>query len=69
MAHKILRLPAVQNLTGLCRSSIFRRAKEGTFPKQLTLGEGGRAIGWVETEVNDWILQQIAARDSSGRAT
>ena len=69
MAHTILRLPAVQNLTGLSRSSILRRAKEGTFPKQLTLGEGRRATGWVETEVHDWIIQQIAARDLSGRAT
>jgi len=55
----ILRLPAVQVRTGLSRSTIYLRVSEGSFPKPISLG--GRAVGWVEAEVNDWLNQQIEA--------
>ena len=49
---RILRLPAVRRRTGLSRSSIYLRISQGRFPKQISLGE--RAVGWVESEVNEW---------------
>ena len=57
MATAILRLPAVQARTGLSRSTIYLRVSEGRFPKPISLG--GRAVGWVETEVDNWLQQQI----------
>ena len=60
MATTILRLPTVKARTGLSRSSIYSRVAEGSFPKQVSLG-GGRAVGWIEEEVNDWLNQQIEA--------
>ena len=57
MAHTILRLPDVVKVTGLSRSTIYLRIKQNRFPKQISLG--GRAIGFVESEINDWIHQQI----------
>ena len=59
MATVILRLPAVILQTGLSRSTIYLRISQGTFPKQISLG--GRAIGFVESEINDWLNQQIKA--------
>jgi prophage regulatory protein len=53
----ILRLPAVKARTGLSRSTIYLRISEGGFPKPVSLG--GRAVGWVEAEINDWLNQQI----------
>jgi prophage regulatory protein len=50
---KILRLPAVLELTGLSRSSIYLRLAQGTFPKRVSLGS--RAIGWRESDVVSWI--------------
>lgn len=54
----ILRLNDVRERTGLSRSSIYLRMAQDNFPKQITLG-GGRAVGWVESEISDWISQQI----------
>lgn len=59
MTHNILRLPAVKARTGLSRSTIYLRISEGSFPKPVSLG--GRAVGWVEAEVNDWLNRQIEA--------
>lgn len=59
MATSILRLPAVKARTGLSRSTIYLRVAEGTFPKAVSLG--GRAVGWVEAEIQQWLEQQIAA--------
>jgi len=70
MDTAILRLPAVLARTGISRSTIYLRISEGRFPKPISLG--GRAVGWVEAEVNDWLNRKIehsrqAARE--GRAT
>ena len=55
--HTILRLPQVKARTGLSRSTIYLRISEGRFPKPVSLG--GRAVGWIEAEVNDWLSEQI----------
>ena len=56
---KILRLPEVRSRTGLPRSTIYQRMAEGRFPKPISLGI--RSVGWVEQEVNDWVIQQVKA--------
>ena len=53
MSQKILRLPSVKVLTGLSRSSIYKKVSEGTFPRPVSLG--ARAVGWYESQVNDWL--------------
>ncbi len=58
MSNKIIRLPAVKEITGLSRSSIYLRMSLGTFPKNISLG--GRAVGWLESEINQWLDQCIA---------
>ncbi|MDH5378101.1 MAG: AlpA family transcriptional regulator [Gammaproteobacteria bacterium] len=57
MAHSILRLPTVKTRTGLSRSTIYLRISEGTFPKPISLDS--RAVGWVESEIDDWLSTQI----------
>ena len=57
MTHTILRLPAVKARTGLSRSTIYLRISEGTFPKQISLG--ARAVGFVESEIEEWLSRQI----------
>jgi prophage regulatory protein len=63
MATSILRLPAVKARTGLSRSTIYLRVAESTFPKPVSLG--GRAIGWVESEIQQWLERQIEASRKS----
>jgi prophage regulatory protein len=54
---RILRRREVQARTGLSRSTIYRRADDGTFPQPVQLGP--RTVGWVEAEVQSWIEQRI----------
>jgi prophage regulatory protein len=57
MSHAILRLPAVKASTGLSRSTIYLRIMQGTFPKPV--GLGGRAVGWLEAEIQEWLQRRI----------
>jgi prophage regulatory protein len=66
MTHTILRLPAVKARTGLSRSTIYLRVSQGTFPRPVRLG--GRAVGWLEAEVQDWLQRQIEASRKASRA-
>lgn len=58
---RIIRLKEVIDSTGLARSTIYKYIAEGTFPKPVSLGD--RCVGWVDSEVNDWILARIEERD------
>ncbi|MFV1976005.1 MAG: helix-turn-helix transcriptional regulator [Candidatus Scalindua sp.] len=57
MSEAILRLPLVKTRTGLSRSTIYLRIKEGSFPKPVSLG--ARAVGWLESEIDSWLEEQI----------
>ena len=57
MVTAILRLPAVKTRTGLSRSTIYLRISEDRFPRPISLG--GRAVGWIESEIDDWLKEQI----------
>lgn len=59
---KIIRLKDVIGSTGLGRSTIYKYVAEGAFPKPVSLGD--RCVGWVESEVQDWILDRVIERDS-----
>ena len=58
---RILRFPEVVNRTGLSRSSVYGRIKAGDFPTPVPLGEG-RAVGFLEREVSQWIHSLAQSR-------
>jgi len=53
------RIQSVKALTGLSRTSIYRLAQEGKFPKPIKLGE--RASGWRQSEINAWMEERTTA--------
>ena len=55
----ILRLPVVISRTGLSRSSIYAKMRIGEFPKSISIGI--RAIGWMESEIQQWIADRVKA--------
>ncbi|ELP5728321.1 AlpA family transcriptional regulator [Vibrio vulnificus] len=57
---RLIRFREVLAMTGLSRSSMYRFIEENQFPAQVQLG--GRAVAWVESEVQEWIQQRAAAR-------
>jgi prophage regulatory protein len=65
---EILRRPQVEARTGLSRSTIYQRIKDGTFPRPISLGQ--KAVGWLENEIDAWIAERIkASRGASSAST
>lgn len=61
---KILRMRALTAKLGIARSTIYdwldpkSPRYDATFPKQRRLGQ--QSVGWIETDVDQWILQRDA---------
>ncbi|MGP8096000.1 MAG: helix-turn-helix transcriptional regulator [Steroidobacteraceae bacterium] len=60
---RALRLRQVCQLTGLGRSMIYQMQAEGRFPQRIKLGQ--RAVGWLESEVRDWLATRIETSRSN----
>jgi len=61
-SDRLLRLPAVQELTGLARATIYKAVVQRSFPKPVKLG---RASAWPEAEVRAWIEARKAERSAA----
>jgi prophage regulatory protein len=61
--NKVMRVRQVQGQTGLSNATLYRRIREGSFPKPFSLG--GRSVGWLEEEVVGWISKNAALRGSA----
>jgi prophage regulatory protein len=66
MAVNILRRPKVLERTGWCISTLYEKMASGQFPRPIKLDPEGRAVGWLEPEVDAYQAARIAARDSGG---
>ncbi len=47
-----LRLPAVLKRTSLSRSTLYRKMDQGTFPRQVKIGE--RCAAWRQSDIDEW---------------
>ena len=63
MTHRVLRLPEVIEKTGLGRTTLYNMSTAGKFPASISLG--GKAMGWIEAEIDRWIEQRMAERQSA----
>lgn len=63
---RFIRLPEVSSRTGLPRASVYEAMDAGTFPKSIRLGE--ITVAWLESEIDAWIEQRIAASRQAGGA-
>ncbi len=59
-SDRLLRLPEVRRLTGLCRSTIYQKMQRGIFPRSVKVGP--RAAGWSEASVQAWIADRLDGR-------
>lgn len=58
MIERRIRLNTVINQTGIKKTTIYKRVKEGTFPK---FRKDGRITYWVESEVQAWVKDNTAS--------
>ena len=54
---RMMRLPQVCQVTGLCRSMVYQLEAQQRFPGRVKIGV--RAVGWVEGEVQAWLAERI----------
>ena len=47
-------------MTGMGKTFIYDRMKDGTFPKQISIG--ANSVVWMESDITNWMDQRIGAR-------
>ncbi|MEG7508392.1 helix-turn-helix transcriptional regulator [Serratia marcescens] len=53
---RTVREPECRQITGLCRTTRYLMEREGRFPARRKLG--GRAVGWLLSEIQVWQQSQ-----------
>lgn len=59
---KILRKQEVCERVGYSGMHLSRLEKAGDFPKRIQVGP--QRVGWLESEINEWIEGRAALRDT-----
>ena len=54
---RLLRLPEVERLIGLKKSTLYALIERGDFPQQIKIS--ARASAWSEDAIQDWIAERI----------
>ena len=62
---RFLKAKEVANLTSISIPHIRRLAREGKFPKSVSLTEN--RSGWLESDVDEWISECVRKHHSGGR--
>lgn len=50
---RIIRIKTVLEVTGLSRSTLYRKMAAGSFPKRVRISD--RCTGWRQSAVNEWM--------------
>jgi len=61
---RILRIGTVLQLTGLSRSTLYRKMQRGEFPRQIKLSD--RCAGWRQSAVHAWMRNPMFYSVSDG---
>ena len=61
---RVLRVKATEDRTGYCDRQLRELEAQDLFPKrfQLNPSGNGRAVGHLESEVDQWIAERAASR-------
>lgn len=60
---KLIRLPAVEDRTGLRKSTVYAGVRAGTFPAPVRLS--ARAVAWRESDIDRWISARMTTRGAA----
>lgn len=59
IGRTLLRRRAVQERTGLARSTLYQLIARGRFPKPIQITD--KAVAWPSDAVDQWIAERIAS--------
>jgi prophage regulatory protein len=66
MGDRVVRERERRDLTGISRSRWFELERIGQVPRRRQLAPGG-AVGWLESELNNWISTRPVVGGGTGR--
>ena len=55
---RILRMQELVNKVGYAKSTIYGLVKDGKFPAPFKLTAGGRANGWFEHKIDEYLQER-----------
>jgi prophage regulatory protein len=58
---RVIRPSEARDRVGVSRAKFADMIAKGQFPKPFTIIPGGRAVGWLERDVDAWIMDRCAA--------
>ncbi len=60
MTNRIIRFPEIcRILGGVSRQTVYDMIKRGDFPPSFKITQQGRAVGWLESEVKEFLSSKI----------
>ena len=65
-SNRLLRREEVEERTGLARTTIYRKMREGSFPEPLKVG--ARAVRWPASEIDTWLAGRPRASGEAAAA-
>lgn len=60
---RLLRIEEVVHIIGISRNTVYRRIKEGTFPKQVRIGPN--SVAWRQSDISVWMSAPQPSNDQS----
>lgn len=61
-SERVLRLREVKSKVGLSRTMIYELISRGDFPASVAISP--RSVGWLESELDNWIASRKSQRDA-----
>lgn len=65
--YSVMKMKEMVGVVGLSRSYIYALQARGEFPRPIRLVKGGRATGYLRSEIDDWLKGRIDATRSDVR--
>ena len=59
---RLISIRKVSEISGLCKTEIYKRMAENKFPKSIQLSS--KCVRWSENEIYDWNRQQLEKRNT-----
>lgn len=58
---RVIKKPELRQKIPASDVTIWRWEKQNKFPKRIVLG--GNSVGWIESEVDEWLAKKMAERN------